>query len=627
MEHPIISVGTLNISTRAKQLVMQVLDNNRLSYGPMQQQFEKDFSHLHGCRFGVMSNSGTSALHIALAAMKEIHGWQDGDEIIVPAVTFVATVNIVLHNNLCPVFVDVEKDYYGLDPSQLEAVISPHTRAIIPVHLFGLPCDMDAIQAIAEQHDLKIIEDSCETMFSGYKGQPVGSMGDIGCFSTYVAHLLVTGVGGMNTTNNPDYATHLRSLMNHGRDSIYISIDDDNDVSVEELKTIIARRFSFVSVGHSFRVTEMEAALGIAQFEEWQTMLTQRRGNAMFLSRLLAPFQDRLQLPAIRPECEHAFMMYPIVLHEQSKEKLVNFLEERGVETRDMMPITPQPVYQKHLGIKETSYPTAQWINKNGFYIGCHQDLNQTDLEYVAELFERYWRQKKTQTHKGATLILITRNSETQLKNILELIPIELFTQIIAFDDGSTDKTPEILTQQKIPIIPAKETEIFNLVCLNEIGLRHDDLVFFPVDGRHNVRDIARLLLLLERGNDMVIASRFIAGGGRRPSSGLSYRYRSTGNRIFNMLADILFYANITDAFSRFRAMKRSKLATLKLTTNGLALYYSLSIKAMKQGWRIEELPTVELIEPTVSLYWKNLKNVLPALKVLISEWFSRKTE
>lgn len=391
METPIVSVGTLNISARAKQLVMQVLNNNRLSYGPMQQQFEKDFSHLHGCRFGVMSNSGTSALHIALAAMKEIHGWQDGDEIIVPAITFVATINVVLHNNLRPVLVDVEKDYYGLDPSQLEAVISPNTRAIIPVHLFGLPCDMDAIQSIAEKHDLKIIEDSCETMFSGYKGRPVGSMGDIGCFSTYIAHLLVTGVGGMNTTNNPDYATHLRSLMNHGRDSIYTSIDDDNDVSVEELKTIVARRFSFVSLGHSFRVTEMEAALGIAQLEEWQTMLTRRRNNAAFLSQLLMPFQDRLQLPAIRPECEHAFMMYPIVLRDQPKKELVDFLEERGVETRDMMPITTQPVYQKHLKIQEATYPIARWINQNGFYIGCHQDLKQTDLEYVAELFERYF--------------------------------------------------------------------------------------------------------------------------------------------------------------------------------------------------------------------------------------------
>jgi dTDP-4-amino-4,6-dideoxygalactose transaminase len=199
---------------------------------------------------------------------------------------------------------------------------------------------MDPIREIAARHDLKIIEDSCETMFASYNGKRVGSLGDIGCFSTYVAHLLVTGVGGINTTNDPDYAVRMRSLMNHGRDSIYISIDDDKNKTGEELRMIIAKRFEFTSVGHSFRATEMEAALGLAQLEDWETMITTRRANARALISGLAPLASYLQLPEIRPGSEHSFMMFPVVLLDQPKAELVNFLERNGVETRDMLPLT-----------------------------------------------------------------------------------------------------------------------------------------------------------------------------------------------------------------------------------------------------------------------------------------------
>lgn len=201
-----IGVGTITIPETAKRNVMEVLDTGRLSYGPFLKRLEEEFSQMHDVKFGIVSNSGTSALHVALQALKEIHGWDDNDEVLVPAVTFVATANIVLHNKMKPVFVDVEKEYYGLDPEKIEEKITSRTRAIIPVHLFGLPCEMDAILKIAKKHNLKVIEDSCETMYGRYNGRMVGSFGDIACFSMYVAHLLVTGVGGINITNNPEYA-------------------------------------------------------------------------------------------------------------------------------------------------------------------------------------------------------------------------------------------------------------------------------------------------------------------------------------------------------------------------------------------------------------------------------------
>ena len=175
-----IGVGTCKISEKAFQYVNDVLRSERLSYGPYIQKFEKVFAAAHDCKFAIMTNSGTSSLMIALHALKIRNGWKDGDEVIVPSVTFVATLNVVIQLNLTPVIVDVDPKYYEMDPEKLEAAITPRTRCILPVHLFGHPCDMDSIGALAEKYKLKILEDSCETMFTRLNGKSVGAMGDIG---------------------------------------------------------------------------------------------------------------------------------------------------------------------------------------------------------------------------------------------------------------------------------------------------------------------------------------------------------------------------------------------------------------------------------------------------------------
>jgi perosamine synthetase len=389
-----IGVGTVKISQKAKKYVAEVLDTGRLSYGPFLKKLEKEFSQLHETSSGVISNSGTSALQVALQAMKEIHGWEDGDEVIVPAITFVATSNVVIHNNMVPVFVDVEKEYYGIDPTKIEEKITSKTRAIIPVHLFGMPCDMDPITTIAKKHNIKIIEDSCETMYARYKGKMVGSLGDIGCFSTYVAHLLVTGVGGISITNDKDYLIKMRSLVNHGRDAIYISIDDDKGKKGQELKEIIDRRFRFVSIGHSFRITELEGALGVAALEALPEIIEIRRKNAAFLMQELQKFGNKIQLPKIRPHTEHSFMMFPLVLRNEKKDKFVAYLEENGIETRELMPLINQPIYKELFDINENEYPIAKWINESGFYIACHQDLTQEDLDYMVSIFTHYFERE-----------------------------------------------------------------------------------------------------------------------------------------------------------------------------------------------------------------------------------------
>jgi perosamine synthetase len=378
-----------------KKYINEVLKSHRLSYGPWSRKFEEIFAEEHQSRFAVFSNSGTSALHMGLAALKEKYCWDDGDEVIVPAVTFVATSNIIIYNNMKPVFVDVDPLTYNIDPALIEAAITPKTRAILPVHLFGMPADMDPIMELARVHKLRVIEDTCECMFATYKGKKVGSFGDVGCFSTYIAHFLVTGVGGLATTSDPELAILMRSFMNHGRDSIYLNIDDDKGLSKEKLELVVAKRFSFVRLGHSMRATELEAAIGVAQFEGREDNINSRRKIASYYTEHLSSLNAHLQLPHVPVDREHNFMMYPIVLRNEPKTELVNFLEKNNVETREMVPLTNQPVYKRLFGNDfESRFPVARWINRNGFYIGCHPYLKKKEIKYVVDLIREYFAPK-----------------------------------------------------------------------------------------------------------------------------------------------------------------------------------------------------------------------------------------
>jgi len=394
---PRIGVGCLTVSERAKELVLEALNNNRVSGGPMMARFETEIAAIHGCEYGLMCNSGTSALQIAIAALKERNGWQDGDEILVPALTFIATSNVVLYNGLKPVFVDVEPEYYDIDPEKIEEKITARTRGIIPVHIGGLPCDMDPILEIAGRYGLRTIEDSSETMFVDYKGKPVGSFGDIGCFSTYVAHSISTGVGGQCITNDPDLHVIMKSLMNHGRDPIYTRMDDDQGLAGTDLFNMVDRRFSFVRLGHSFRCTELEAALGLAQLEERTAVLQRRREIASALNEGLWDLRNFLQLPKVRWDSGHGYMFYPLTIinPDVSRDDLVLYLEGKGIETRYLLPLINQPIYKKLFGDLEQQYPVAAGLNKSAFYIGCHPGMSNEEVTYVLECFQQYLGERK----------------------------------------------------------------------------------------------------------------------------------------------------------------------------------------------------------------------------------------
>lgn len=398
-----ISVGCVTIGDEEKRLVKEVLDSGWVSPGPKIREFEQKFANAHDCEFGVMVNSGTDALRIALATLKEAHGWKDGDEVIVPALTFVATVNVILQNNLKPVFVDVDPNYFNMKISQIASVRTKRTRAVIPVHMFGFMTDV--YQLSLETRGLKIIEDSCETMgvryldgrenMPGYKGDrrngSCGGLGDIGCFSTYACHLIVTGVGGIATTNNPDYAQLMRSYANHGRDPFFLGgySQEDKKPSLE----LIQKRFLYHRVGYSSRVSEFEAALGIAQLDRLPYILRKRLRNATILDQLLTNLAwnrvtgGSLHLPQVIPvNRPHAFMMYPIVIKDKNinRDDLCLYLEHHGVETRPLMPLLTQPVYKQMWGDISKNYPIAHEATTRGFYVGCHQNLTETDLKYLA---------------------------------------------------------------------------------------------------------------------------------------------------------------------------------------------------------------------------------------------------
>mgnify|MGYP001570299258 CR=1 FL=1 len=390
-----IPIGFADIGEKEIGYVVDTLRNKRLSYGKYTQALENEFAKAHGCKYGMVCNSGTSALRVAIAALKEKEGWQDGAEVLVPAVTFVATSNVLLQQGLKPVFVDVEPDTYNMDPEKIEAKVTGKTVAIMPVHLAGLPCDMKQIMAIAKKHSLRVVEDSCETMFSTCDGKPVGSFGDIGCFSMYVAHILVSGVGGIATTNDKELAVMMKSLMNHGRDAIYLSIeDDDNITDPAKMKFIMERRFKFVRLGYSFRITEMESAIGQAQFERRDEILARRKANAKKLTEGLAKHGKYLQLPTVPKARTHAFMFYPIVVKDGAgftRDELTLFLEMEGIETRYLLPLINQPIYRKIFGEIENEYPVAKKLNNDAFYIGIHQKLSDGDIEYVMSVFDKFF--------------------------------------------------------------------------------------------------------------------------------------------------------------------------------------------------------------------------------------------
>lgn len=385
-----IGVGHAHIGELEKKYINMALDAGRLSQGEFVYKFENEFAKLHGQKYGIACNSGTSALHVALEALKEKYNWQENSEVIVPAITFIATSNACLHARVKPVFVDVDPVTYNINQALIEQKITSKTVAIMPVHTFGQPCEMDPIVDIGRKYGLKIVEDCAEAHFATYKGRPVGSFSDIAGFSTYVAHTITTGVGGVITTNDKDLAELSRSLIAHGRactcEKCLASAPDQ--VCKLRMKTNIDKRFMMVRMGYSYRIGELEGALGVAQIESRVFIMERRKQNAAYLTERLKKYECFLQLPYYPEYVDHSFMMYPIVVNRNApftRRELTQFLENQNIESRPMLPLLNQPVYTQLFGDIEKHYPVAQMINGSGFYVGCHHGLDREELDYMVD--------------------------------------------------------------------------------------------------------------------------------------------------------------------------------------------------------------------------------------------------
>lgn len=397
-----VPFGTITITETAKRLIVESLETKRISCGKLVQEFEDRFAELLGVKEAAAVSSGTDADILALAVLHDL-GAKRGDEVIVPALSFVATGNAVVHAGFTPVFVDIERETLNIDPSKIEAAITPRTRAIMPVHLMGKPAEMDSINAIAKGHGLLVVEDAAEAHGALYKGKPAGALADLAAFSTYVAHIITTGEGGIVTTNNEEYGEILRSLRSHGRNCsckrCILNAGADYCAKRFRGKGGEDVRFTFDRIGYSCKMNELEAAIGIGAMEVYHEILKKRHDNLVYvLNRFdrFAPYLSTIREEAHEQIGPHAI---PIVINEGApftRAELTQYLEKNGIETRTLFVSMPtQCPGFSHLGYQMGSFPNAEYMGRNGIHIGVHQDVGIEEMEYVLEALGSFIAQHK----------------------------------------------------------------------------------------------------------------------------------------------------------------------------------------------------------------------------------------
>ena len=332
------------------------------SKGTFIEEFERDFSSYCGRKYGVATSNGTVALHLALKAL----GIGKGDEVIVPDLTFVAVANSVTYCNAKPVFADSHPDYWCIDPEKIEEKITPKSKAIIPVHLYGHPCDIDAIMDIAKEHNLYIVEDAAEAHGAEYKGKKVGSFGVVSCFSFYGNKIITTGEGGMCLTNDEELTEKMRILRDHG-------MNPD-------------KRYWYDIIGFNYRMTNLQAAVGVAQLKRIDDFVGKKRQIARRYEIGLRALADRgmITLHSEMPWAKCVYWMYSILVEDNfmNREDLIARLEEKEIDTRPFFyPMHVLPPYKNN-----EKFPVAEEISKKGINLPSAVSLNEDKIKYIAEV-------------------------------------------------------------------------------------------------------------------------------------------------------------------------------------------------------------------------------------------------
>jgi len=324
--------------------------------------FEDALRQYIGSDYALCVSSGTTALHLAVAAL----GIGHGDEVIMPDLTFAATANVVIHQGGVPVLADVRRDTWTLDPEAIERKITGRTRAIMPVHLYGHPCDMDPILEIAAKHRLLVIEDCAESLGAQYKGRQTGTMGDVGCFSFFANKVITTGEGGMVATRDPQLHKKMAILRDHG-------------MSKE-------KRYWHLYAGYNYRMTNLQAAIGLAQMERIGDFLENRARVVALYNRHLGQLKGIL-LPPSAPWAYNIYWLYSIVIDEAeagiTRDELAAKLAERGIETRPFFyPVHVQPPYK---AFGKGDFPVTEWLSARGLSLPTANDIRMEDVERVCE--------------------------------------------------------------------------------------------------------------------------------------------------------------------------------------------------------------------------------------------------
>jgi dTDP-4-amino-4,6-dideoxygalactose transaminase len=346
------------IGEEEKKAVDEVLSSGIIAQGPKVREFEEEFSAYCETDHGVAASSGTTALHLALLAC----GIGKGDEVITTPFSFIATANSILYCGAKPVFADIDPQTFNITPENIEGQITDKTKAVLVVHLYGQPCEMDSIRNICRDHDLKIIEDACQAHGALYKGRKAGSLADCGVFSFYPTKNMTTSEGGMVTTNNPDIAQRARLLREHGSKVKY-----HHDV-----------------LGYNYRMTDIAAAIGLAQLKKLDTFNNKRMKNAKKITNALKGLGD-LEVPYVNPESLHVFHQYTVRITKDfhlSRDETAGRLSEMGIGTGVYypIPIHKQPFYND---VQFSELKVSEAASKEVLSLPVHPGLSDSDVEHV----------------------------------------------------------------------------------------------------------------------------------------------------------------------------------------------------------------------------------------------------
>ncbi len=345
------------------QSVVSVIRSGRLALGSQAVEFERLVAEYVGVKYALAVSSGTAALHLLVRSL----ALGPGDEVLVPSFTFAASVNAILYEGATPVFVDIEPDTYNLDPHDVAQKVTPRTKAIMAVDVFGHPAEWDALTSIAQQYGLRVIDDSCEALGAEYKGRKLGSFGDAAAFAFYPNKQMTVGEGGMIVTDDDEIARLCRSMRNQGRPEMGAWLEHER-------------------LGYNYRLDEMSAALGVSQFKRLETFLAKREKVAqMYTERLQA--LDWIRPPLVRLDVRMSWFVYVVTLMEGlQRDAVIQTLADQGIPARGYFaPIHTQAYIYEQMGDLRGTLPVTESISGRTIALPFHNNLGEAQVEIVVE--------------------------------------------------------------------------------------------------------------------------------------------------------------------------------------------------------------------------------------------------